>query len=330
MILRLFGSLILAVTGLAAATADPAKVLWRDPGPVGKLDFGGALGAPVQAPKPPFQFVKEDLSGTQPKVTVKDANQTNWNVKFGYEVKPEAFSWRFAKAAGYYAEPCFFVANGQIQGLPALKRTSPSLHPDGTFTSARFQYRDPAYHFIEKQNWSWNHNPFVHSKELNGLKVVLMLSSNFDNKDGGDSFGPNTGIFSHETGKGRPEWVYTFTDWGSSMGFWGAKTGQTDWRCADYTAQTKDFVKGVAKGEVLFGYAGIHTEDFIHGIHPADVAWLMQYLGQITDDQLRAGLHNSGATPEEETCFTAAIRSRLQQLQKIGGTSIAPAPPVRH
>ena len=321
---------LVLIASFRLAAAEPPKVLWRDPGPVGKLDFAGALGAPVQAPKAPYQFIREDLSGTQPKVVVKDANGTEWNVKFGYEVKPEAFSWRFAKAAGYYAEPCFFVATGQILSLPKLKRSSQSLQPDGKFTSARFQWRDKTYQFLESQNWSWTRNPFLHSKELAGLKIVLMLSSNFDNKDGSDTFGPNTGIFLHHPENGREEWVYTFTDWGSSMGFWGAKTGQTDWRCEDYTKQTPEFVQGVSNGEVKFGYAGIHTDDFKRDIHPADVAWLMRYLGQITDEQLRAALRSSGATPQEETCFTAAIRARLEQLKKIGEAGTKPAPPIRH
>jgi hypothetical protein len=41
----------------------------------------------------------------------------------------------------------------------------------------------------------------------------------------------------------------------------------------------------------------------------------MQYLSRITDDQIRAGLRASGATPDEVTCFTSAVRDRINQLQ---------------
>jgi hypothetical protein len=98
------------------------------------------------------------------------------------------------------------------------------------------------------------------------------------------------------------------------MGAWGDATGQTDWNCRDYTAQTTQFVKGVVKGQVVFGYEGHHNQDFKTNIRPADVAWLMKYLGQISDSQIRAALKASGATAQDEDCFVKAIRARIDQL----------------
>jgi len=68
---------------------------------------------------------------------------------------------------------------------------------------------------------------------------------------------------------------------------------------------------------VRFGYQGQHTEDFKSRIGVEDVQWLMQYLGRITDAQIRAGLLASGATREEEQCFTRALRDRIEQLRNI-------------
>jgi hypothetical protein len=39
--------------------------IWRDPGPVEKLDFVGGPGGRFRAPRPPFRFVEEDLEGSQ-------------------------------------------------------------------------------------------------------------------------------------------------------------------------------------------------------------------------------------------------------------------------
>src|SRR5215831_18710145 len=83
----------------------PKGVLWSDPGDVSALDFAGTVGTPVALPKPPFTFVREDLSGTQPKLFATDANGTMWNVKFGFEVRSESFCWRIVRACGYFAEP---------------------------------------------------------------------------------------------------------------------------------------------------------------------------------------------------------------------------------
>lgn len=56
-------------------------VLWRDPGAVASKDLFWGNGGRAEAPRPPFTFVDEDLSGTKPKVRVTDARGTKWNVK---------------------------------------------------------------------------------------------------------------------------------------------------------------------------------------------------------------------------------------------------------
>jgi hypothetical protein len=296
---------------LLLATLAVRPLLWHDPGPVEKLDFAAALDFPVQPPSPPFRFDREDLSGTQPKLFLRDANGVIWNVKFGAEVKPEAFCWRIVRACGYFVEPNFYVREGRIDGLPALKRPSASLSAGVQFHDARFQWRTPEYRFVREGAWSWDDNPFSGTRQLKGLKILLMLLSNFDNKYSrvGPRGGPNTGRFHSDSGT---TW-YSFTDWGSAMGRWGDRTGQTAWRCSDFSAQTTGFVQVVARGRVRFAYEG-HIPHFNDGIGPADVKWLYGYLSRITDDQLRAGLKASGATPEEQECFTHSIRARIEQL----------------
>ena len=43
----------------------------------------------------------------------------------------------------------------------------------------------------------------------------------------------------------------------------------------------------------------------------------MQYLGRVTDDQLRAGLLSSGASEKETETYLKALRIRIGALQKI-------------
>ncbi|MGA2600776.1 MAG: hypothetical protein ABSH09_27735 [Bryobacteraceae bacterium] len=307
-------------TGFLNAQTTPQKLLWHDPGDVSKADLGGSVGTGIGAPQPPFTFIKEDMSGTQPKVQVKDGAGRIWVAKFGNEVKPECFTWRIPVAAGYYVEPSYYIASAQFLNAGAMQRKTPSIQRDGHFKDARFQIRDPNFKYLDDRSWKWAGNPFAGSKELKGLEILIMLASNWDNKDGtalpGDS---NTGIFERVV-NGRHELIYSFTDWGSGMGLWGDKGGQSDWACADYSRQTSDFVKGVVNGQVVFGYDGHHNDDFKTNIHPADVAWLMKYLGQLRDEQLRAALQASGATSSEVTCFTKAIRTRIEQLKKVSGS----------
>lgn len=312
---RLALALVLSIT--PALGQLPNGALWHDPGDVAALDFAGSVGAPVAAPKPPFTFLREDPSGTQPKVFVKDAAGTTWNVKFGYEVRPESFCWRIVRACGYFVEPSFFVASGEFQGFRPTKRTDATLKPDGHFTDARFQYRDPNLKFVDR-SWWWNRPPFGRTKELSGLKILIMLFSNWDNKDArvGRAGGPNTAIFKLTKGS-AVELIYAFTDWGSGLGHLGPLSKRANWNCAAYTDQSRGFVQRVEKTQVAFGYEGNLNAGFRTGIPPTHVVWLMQYLGRITDTQLHAGLKASGANDQDADCFTKAIRSRIEQLRAV-------------
>jgi hypothetical protein len=314
----------LAVLVAAAAASQPQPLpkgwLWHDPGDVAALDFGGTVGARVGLPKPPFTFVREDPSGTQPKLFARDAAGAMWNVKFGYEVRPESCCWRLVRACGYFAEPNFFVGSGKFEGYKPIRRTTPSLASDGHFTDARFQFRDPDLKFLGDRNWYWDRPPFGGTRELSGLKILIMMLANWDNKDarvGGSGSGPNTAIFELRKPAG-PEFIYAFTDWGSGLGsILGGYSGRSNWRCSDYTAQSPGFVQRVEPRQVIFQYDGAVNPGFRTGIPPAHVAWLMQYLGRISDVQLRAGLKASGASDADADCFARALRVRIEELRKV-------------
>jgi hypothetical protein len=292
-------------------------VIWRDPGEVAKLDFANGVGGREKAPKPPFAFIEENLSGSNPKVRVSDATGVKWSVKFGSEVHAEVFATRIVWAAGYFVEPAYFVASGKIDDLGELKRAKEHIKSDGSFTNARFErQREKGVKELDgEQSWSWVQNPFVGTKELNGLKAVMMLVSNWDNKDVRDvKRGSNTAIHRYPLNNSFED-RYLVTDWGGSMGKWGGYLSREKWDCKGYTQQTPDFVKGIRGDFFVWGYSGQHTKDFTEGIRIADMRWLMQYLGRITDDQLRAGLQSSGASPDETECFTRAIRNRINQIK---------------
>jgi hypothetical protein len=198
-----------------------------------------------------------------------------------------------------------------------LQRASGFIQPDGGFTYACLQLRPAGAVFQQNLNWSWENSPFEGTTELKGLKILVMLVSNWDNKDSRDRRrGSNVGVL--QTGReGKRILHYYVTDWGQSLGSWGRFYGRTQWDCARFRAQTPDFIKGARDGYVNFGFGGQHTSDFRSGITVRDVQWLMQKLGHVTDAQLHAGLAASGATPEEEECFAQALRERIEMLRRI-------------
>jgi hypothetical protein len=296
--------------------APSAPAIWQDPGRVEALDFTNGSGGIENAPKPPFTFIEEDKAGSNPKIKVSDAAGRKWGVKWGSEVHSEVFASRLAWATGYFVEACYFVKSGKIINVGKLDRAKKYIAADGSFADARFELKEERVKkFNDEEGWRWDQNPFVGSKELNGLKIIMMLTSNWDSKDQRDvSRGSNTAIFKY---KDTGEIKYVFTDWGGSMGKWGSYFSREKWDCDGFSDQNKKFIKGVKNGFVEFGYSGQRTEDIREGIKVSDVSWVLSYLGRISDAQIRTGLFASGATQEEARCFTSAIRERIRKLQEI-------------
>jgi hypothetical protein len=294
-------------------------VLWRDPGDVATRDLRHGPGGEDYLPQAPFTFLEEHSGGSQPCVSVRDARGRRWRVKWGDEVRSETFTVRFAWAVGYFAEITHFVPSGTIEAVGELQRARSCIDEQCRFVDARFEIDDPdVKKLFEEHGWAWNDNPFLGSRELQGLKILVMLLSNWDSKDRRDvARGSNTAIFEYRLPNGTREARYLITDWGGSMGRWGGNiVTRGGWDPAGFEDQTTQFVTAVEEGLVRFGYAGQRTEDVATGIAVEDVRWLCKYVGRLTDAQLVDALRVSGATEEEAARFSAALRTRIEQLRK--------------
>jgi hypothetical protein len=265
-------------------------VVWRDPGPIAARDLRYGPGGAAYVPVAPFTFVEEHTAGSQPCVSVVDARGRRWRVKWGHEARVETFA-----------------------GCVEL--------PGGRFVDARFELDDPAVRkLFEEHSWSWDDNPFVGSRELDGLKIVVMLLSNWDTKDRRDvARGSNTAIFEHRVGRWprtHHEARYLLTDWGGALGKWGTNiVTRGRWDADGFEAQTPQFVTGVDGGRVQFGYTGQRTADIAGNIPVAHARWFHTIAHGFTERQLADGLLASGATDEEAQRFARALMGRLAQLE---------------
>jgi hypothetical protein len=302
--------------------------IWRDPTEADLADLRFGPGGADGVPAPPFVFVSEHLTGSQPCVSVVDARGRRWRVKWGHEAKPESFAVRFAWACGYFAEVTHFVERGTIEEVTTLSRARNCIAPDGSFTEARFELEDRSVRMLfDEHSWAWDDNPFLGTPQLNGLKIVTMLLSNWDTKDRRDvARGSNTAIFEHRTSRRGREARYLITDWGGAMGRWGSTVvSRGRWDVEGFEAQTEKFVVEVRDGFVSFGYQGQRSSEIARGITVHDAAWFYAIARRLSEEALRDGLIACGATEEEATRFARALRERIRQIGVACGQEALPA-----
>ena len=309
-------SVVLALAALPC-NGTARAVLWQAPGNITLNDWIWGAGGEIKAPKPPYQFVEEDFHGTNPKIRVRDAKRDRWTVKFGGENHGGVFASRLLHALGYVTQPTYYAASGTIAGVHDLKRAKAFVARDGSFRFAQFKlHKHKIVAPADAEGWSWNDNPFVGTPQLSGLKILIMLTSNWDAKDARDGNGSNTSAYS-KPGPNAGQRFYAFDDWGATMGKSGCFLERDKWDPAGYQEQTRNFVRMTPEGTIQWGYKGKHNPDIVSGISLADIRWLMKYLSRVSDGELRAGLRASGATEPDIDTYTHAIRERIEQLQHL-------------
>lgn len=301
--------------------------IWRGP-ELGALDPRHGPSSPEGAPAPPFRFIEEHTTGSQPCVSVRDRRGRVWRVKWGNEVRSETFAVRFAWACGYFAEVTYFLARGTIEGAANLARARQCVDAEtGEFRDARFELDDDsATKLFEEHSWAWNDNPFIGTPQLSGLKIIVMILSNWDTKDRRDvARGSNTAIFEYRPSPWRREARYLITDWGGSMGRWGSNVATRGrWDPAGFEEQTPHFVTGTKDNFVLFGYVGQRTSDVARDVTIDHVRWFHPYVARLDEGYLKDALLASGATDEEADCFARALRARVRQLGEVAGGAARP------
>ena len=309
--------LALPIFAAAVAVAGERKILWEDRG-------RATLEAQGTPPAAPFRFISEDRSGRSPKLMLRDANGAEWAVKFGPEVKAETFATRLAWALGYYSDATWFIAEGTVTGARDLDRAGRHIDKQGRFREARFEYRDKSCRFRTDANWSWTYNPFLGSRDLQGLRILAMLVSNWDHKDARDE-DSNTAIVECGSGADR-RLIYYISDWGGSMGKWGRKFRHNKWDCEGFAAQTPEFIKSVEDGQVRFGFAsGRGSGDLRDNISVEDIRWFLARLQPISQADLREALLASGASEHEAQHFSDALWARITALREVAEPQSAAA-----
>jgi hypothetical protein len=260
---------------------------------------------------------------------VNDAKGVEWKVKLGEEAQSETFVVRLVWAMGYFTEESYYFDRVQVTGLPRLSRGREFVEREFVH-GARFEPRRKAVK--RGAEWDWEVNPFAGSRELDGLRVLMVLLNNYDVR------APNNRILlvTHEN-NGRYEAQYFISDLGATLGKVGGLGGKrTKNNLKDFASS--QFILGTsADGTIKFAYStrptnlGIFTAVFHPSYYEDEVKkekmmqhiaieharWIGMQLSQLSDDQLRDAFDAAGYSKDTREGYIKVLRERISQLMRL-------------
>lgn len=322
-------ALLVVATALPAMgqkeNGDPSSVahsIWHDPGDIKSKDLVTGPGGQKHRPQLPLKFLKEDKHGQNSKFDVEDANGAKWKAKLGIEAQPEVVATRLLWAIGYFTNENYFIPDLEVKHLPAhLHRGQGHMISPDHVDGARLQRHRGDQK--KEANWNWRHNPFFGTREFNGLRVMMVLLSNWDLKD------ENNAIFTDKDGRQQ----YLVTDVGTAFGASGKHWTEAASKNNLKEYRKARFISRVAPDYVDFNFP--RRPPLLHllvlpsyirqvrmrwvGNHVprADAKWLGSLLAQLSTDQILNAFRAGGYPPDIAADFTRVVQARIAELNQL-------------
>jgi len=304
--------------GAAAGATVQTAPLWRDRGDIASLNLLYGAGGKEHQPAGSFTFVKEDKQGTAPKFEIVDQQGVHWKAKLGEETRSETAASRLVWAAGYFTDEDYYLPELRVDKMPKLSRGSKFVSADGMVRGVRLERSVKGQK--KNGNWSWFKNPFVGTKEMNGLRIMMALINNWDLKE------INNAIYDQ---KGDAH--YVVSDLGATFGETGNAVTRSKSNPGDYSDSqfiqkvTPEHVDFVLSSRPLFitaidfpNYATrTHMQDIVKNIPVADAKWLGKLLEPLSDEQLRDCFRAAGYSPEDVEGNAAMVKERIKDLNRF-------------
>src|SRR5262245_29812201 len=314
--------LVLLLLVLSSLTVEPGQakpkekkkipsgtpVLWHQPTDIAQRDlFLGPGGETMLPDLHSLTFIKEEKGGYSKKYRVRDASGREWVAKIGKEAQSETSAVRLLWGVGYQTEINYLEPSVTIPGK-------------GTFQNVRFEARPDDVKRVG--NWKWDKNPFVSTRQFQGLKVMMVLLSNWDIKDSNNQilYSPDT------TGD---ELRYIISDMGATFGH--SSGTFFFWRITRSRNNPTKFAKGEflqkVRGNRVYLHHGGKRQDLFKDITVDDAIWMGTLLSQLSDNQLKDAFRAANYTPSQIDLLASTVRRRTNELmslrpqQRFGRTS---------
>ena len=267
-----------------------------------------------------FTFIEESSSGTSPKFEVEDEHGITWKVKLGEEAKSETAATRLLWAAGYLVDEVYYRSQHPGVRIPRLDRGREFVSDGDIVSGARLERERERG---KSTTWSWYDNPFVGTREFNGLKVMMALINNWDLKDVNNrrvsthqrrrsalrDHRPGRHIRAHGQ-RHHPQQERVEGLRGDEVHRGGRRRTHVD-----FVMQSRPFFPFVVH---LPNYRSrTRMESIVKGIPIADARWIGDRLGQLSVEQINDCFRASGFSPSDVEAYTRVVMQRIALLKKL-------------
>jgi hypothetical protein len=280
---------------------DGIPVLWRAPSDIAKRDlYWGQGGKGMQPDLRTVTLIKKETGGYSTKYLVRDASGREWVAKVGKEAKGETAASRLMWAVGYLPDVNYLVPRVHVQGL------------DKDLENVRFGLRPKDVKRVD--GWRWKQNPFVGTREFQGMKVMMALLNNFDIKDSNNKIA----VVRNDKIKDK-ELRYFVSDLGGTFGkvshiprFLQFKPDRNNPKAYERTR----LVNKVKDDRVDFHYRPKHKELF-KDITADQAEWIHGWLSRLSDRQIEDAFRAANYSPEEVRMMKRGLRARINELSTV-------------
>jgi len=301
--------LALVSAGVTAQEAKSAKkgdskavaILWEAVS-ISNADLLAGPGAKEMRPNTGnVTFIEEKTGGYSKKYKIKDADGKVWIAKIGDEAQSETAAVRLLSALGYKTDINYLVPSLTIPGI-------------GTFKNVRLEARPESVK--RGETWSWTDNPFLGSREFQGLKIMMAFLNNWDLKQ-------DNNVILHRGNRLE----YAISDLGVSFGKTGNKGLPIFWRIGrsrnmpDEYAEA-EFIKNVGDGKINFNFNG-KNDGSLGDITREDGRWLADLLLQLSDKQISDAFRAANYSAADVTLLAQSVRNRIRALDLATKGNIA-------
>ena len=290
-----------ALNGREAVKSAPIAQLWVEPVDLERRDLFNGPGGRKHAPDDGgrYEYVAEKASGVNSGYDVKDSLGRQWSVKLGVEARTEVAMSRVVWAVGYHQPWVYYNPNW----------TMTRDGKDTVLAHSRFRLEPHTQNKIGE--WSWRKNPFMATRELSGLFVLMVMFNNWDLKTAQNP------IYEVKADSAETQTWYMVRDLGASLGKSAWLTFGTKDDPTGFDAQP--FILNVRGNRVRFAFEGGWMEPRMHSsITPSDVRWICGLLARLSDAQWADAFRAGGYSAAEGERYIRRLKQKVAEGLRVG------------